>query len=258
MSKILGADFVLYKVTGGVPVAICHARDCTIDVTTEALETSGPTSYWSDFIGGYCGYTISCPGLVAYSDEMNFVQLLELQKSRTRFEWMAGDNVPGGVIYGGTVLITNTSLNSPFRDLVAFEMNATGCGEITIQKLPITKEVYLSDLGGVRLPGCPNPYPCMVLWYDGTIIGLANNADDVMTLFNSYEQNVYYQLVGTDTGCNFTMSIAWNSPDQPDWVPAEQGAGFVIGESGRIGDNNVIGETGRVGDNNVIGPIETP
>lgn len=254
----MGANFILYKVTDGAPIPICHARECTIEVNTEALEISGPNSYWSDFIGGYCGYTVSCSGLVDYSGEMNLLQLLELQMSRTKFIWMAGDAVPGGVIYGGTILLTRDSVSSPYRDLVAFDASATGCGELTIQKLPIIKEVYLSDLVGVRLPGCPNPYPCMVLWYDGTSIGLANNADEVMTVFNAYEGNQYYQLVGTDTGCNFTMSIAWNSPEQPDWVPAEQGAGFVLGRTGQVGDNDVIGETGQVGDNNVIGPIQTP
>ncbi len=58
--------------------------------------------------------------------------------------------------------------------------------------------------------------PWGVLWYDGTFIGVANNASGVISLFNSYSGNKFYKLTGTTTGCDFTMTIKWNSPDRPN------------------------------------------
>jgi hypothetical protein len=254
---IAGKDFVISIDVDGEPTPICYATDCIIDIQYEAREVIDPASNWKNYIGDMAGYTLSVPGLIAYSDVVNWVQLEQWAGQRKKLSWYASAFGDGGVTHSGTMLITGLNLTSQQNDAMKFDMNAVGCGPLVQQLLPIIKDVYLSDLGGVRLPGCPNPYPCVVLWYDGTVIGLANNADDVMTVFNNYEGNQYYQLVGTDTGCNFTMSIAWNAPEQPDWVPAEQGAGFVLGRTGHVGDNDVIGETGQIGDNNVIGPFQT-
>lgn len=255
---IRGRDFIIMIEVNGEQKPICHATDCIINIQYDAREVIDPTTNWRNYIGDLAGYTIQVPGVVSYNDDVNWVQLEQWAAQRTKLNWYASAFENGGVTHSGTLLITGLNLTSQQNDAMRFDLSAVGCGALVQQLLPIIKEVYLSDLGGVRLPGCPNPYPCMVLWYDGTTIGLANNADEVMTVFNAYEGNQYYQLVGTDTGCNFTMSIAWNSPEQPDWVPAEQGAGFVLGRTGQVGDNDVIGETGQVGDNNVIGPIQTP
>lgn len=254
---IYGSDFMFYIIKDGQPVGICHSNDCIIEATTEELQTTGPNDgRWGKFIPGQNTYTISVPGITVYSDDMNSVNLHDYQDNGSVIEWKASDAEEGGLQYSGQMFITRLSRSSLNTDINKFEMDARGTGPLQVIKAPYIKDVYLSNLFGVRLPGCPNPYPCMILWYDGTIIGLANNADDVITLFNQYDGNQYYQLIGTDTGCNFTMSIAWNSPERPDWVPAEQGAGFVLGRTGAVGDNDVIGQTGEVGDNNVIGPIE--
>lgn len=254
---IAGKDFMIEIEIDGEKVPICYSTDCIIDIQYDSREVIDPSSRWRNYIGDMAGYTIQVPGAIVYSSVVNWVQLEQWAAARKRLKWYASAYSSGGVIHSGTMLITGLSLSSQQDNIMRFDLSAVGCGELVQQLLPIIKDVYLSDLGGVRLSGCPNPYPCMVLWYDGTIIGLANNADDVMTVFNEYEGNQYYQLTGTDTGCNFTMSIEWDAPEQPDWVPAEQGAGFVMGRTGMIGDNDVIGQTGEVGDNNVIGPTET-
>lgn len=254
---ISGKDFMIAIEVDGERVPICYATDCIINIQYDNREVIDPASHWKNYIGDMAGYTIQVPGAVVYSSIVNWVQLEQWAGTRTRLNWFASAFENGGVTHSGTMLITGLNLSSQQDNIIRFDLSAVGCGELAQALLPIVKDVYLADLGGVRLPGCPNPYPCMVLWYDGTLIGLANNADDVMTIFNEYDGNQYYELTGTDTGCNFTMSIAWDAPEQPDFVPAEQGAGFVLGRTGMVGDNDVIGQTGAIGDNNVIGPFET-
>lgn len=255
---IVGKDFMITILVDGEKVPICYATDCNISIQYEAREIIDPASHWKNYIGDMAGYSIDVPAVLAYSAVVNWVQLEQWAANREKLSWFASAFENGGVIHSGTMLISGLNLTSQMNDVIRFDLSAVGCGPLIQQLLPIIKDVYLSNLGGIRLPGCPDPYPVGVLWYDGTFIGLANNADDVMTLFNEYDGNQFYQLTGTNAGCDFTMSIAWNSLEQPDWVPAEPGAGFVIGRTGMIGDNDVIGETGEVGDNNVIGPIETP
>lgn len=249
---IKGIDFNFYILRDGVPVAICHATDCTIEATTEELETTGPTNgRWASFIPGRNSYTISAPGLSVYHDDMNVVNLRDYQGAGTILEWRAGIDAEGGLQYRGRMFITSLSENSPVADILRYEMSARGTGPLEVVKNPLLRTVYLSDLFGVRLAGCPNPYPVAVLWYDGTVIGLANNPDDVISQFNAYAGNEYYVLSNPDNSCNFTMSIAWNAPNMPEWVPAEPGGmtGLWTGE----GDGGISpAETG----NDLITPFE--
>jgi len=239
-------------------VAVCHSRSCTLEYDREMLETSGPEGPDRRYLPGYRGGRVSADGLVVYQDTVNAVSVLE---------WLIGGNPvyfkftsekQGGVIMSGQMYIEHWEETGEMNSAATYSFDAPVDGPLIIDKQDIIKQVYLADILGVRLAGCPNPYPVGVLWYDGTFIGVANNAGDVIALFNNYPGNQYYRLTGTTSGCDFTMSIKWNAPDRPNWVLAEPGAGFVIGETGRVGDNNVIGQTGNPGDNNVIGPIETP
>lgn len=230
---IKGADFNFYILREGVPVAVCHSVDCVIETTTEELDTTGPTNgKWASYIPGINSYTISAPGISVYQDDMNVVDLREYQGAGNILEWRAGIDADGGLQYRGSMFITSLAQSSPHTDILRYEMSARGTGPLLIVKNPLIRSAYLSDLFGVRLPGCPNPYPVSVLWYDGSLIGLANNPDDVITQFNGYAGNEYYVLSSPDNSCNFTISIAWNAPEIPEWVPAEQGGltGLWTGE----------------------------
>lgn len=223
---IKGKDFVLEIEYGGTDnwLLLCYATDCVINMDFEAKEISGPQGQWRDYIGGYSGYTLSVPALTMFKEDMNFLQLEELAKARSKFRWRAGDEVPSGVVHSGTVLITNLSQTSQFRDAVKFDMSAIGCGEKETQLLPFSSTVYLADEDKVRLPGCPNPYPVSVYWYApggngiGTFIGIAFNNDEVVQLYNDYEENLYYTLSVGTTGCDFNLLSDWNAPFIPDVV----------------------------------------
>lgn len=229
MGVIKGKDFKFYIKRDGVPIAICKATDCTISINTEELETTAPNSgAFRHYLPGLHDIDIQVPGIVAYSDDMNFVQIQELQLSRTTFEWEASAFETGGLRYKGIAFIRTSSQTSNYRDLLRFDASLRVTGGLTIEKGNIISRVYLANLQGIRLQGCPNPYPVSVLWYDGTIIGLANNPDDVITQFNAYAENEWYTLSEPDNSCNFTMSTVWNAPEIRTFVPAQQGSDIAL------------------------------
>lgn len=251
MGVIKGKDFMFSILLDGDLEILCHATDFTLNVATKILESTGPANgLWDTFIPAGNSYTLSVPGVVTYTDPLNIVQLQLLQKANTIVSWLAGIDQSGGLQYSGSMFISNTNMTSQFRDAVKFDMAAQGTGELMIRRLPISRQVYLASTKGIRLAGCPNPYPVGILWYDGTFIGVAADADDVMSLFNEYAvtQGGYLTIVGSSGGCDFTMEIAWNSPLSPTFIPAEPGDGFVIG--GRVSDE-VLGESNS--NHNVIG-----
>lgn len=216
-----GKDFMLYIVDNNVERVVCHATDFTISEDYDNIEISGPQSKWRDYLASYAGYTLSVPGVIAYLDDVNIIQLKQWARQGRKLQWLGSAFENGGVRESGTMLITNLTQTAQFRDAMRFDMSAVGCGEPLTNLLPINKVVYLSDFDNVRLPGCPNPYPVYVYWYDGTLIGVADNPDDVTNLFNNYIRNIYYQISPGLTGCDFNMSAAWNSPQPiPDVIYA--------------------------------------
>jgi predicted secreted protein len=248
---IKGRDVILYmNNTAGDMVPVCHSRACSLSYDREMLETSGPEGPDRRYLPSYRGGTVSSDGLLVYQDQVNGISVLEWLQGGNIVYFKFATSTQGGLILSGQMYIQQWEMTGDMNNVATYSFSAPIDGPLVITKADIIKQVYLSDLGGVRLAGCPNPYPVGLVWYDGTFIGVANNGGDVMTLFNNYPGNQYYRLTGTDGGCNFTMAIKWNAPTQPNWVPAVPGAGFVIGQDGQ--NDNVIGQDGN--NNNVIGP----
>lgn len=221
---------------------LCHATDFTLNTQTESLETTGPNNgRWRSFIPGLNSYTIAVPALVSYTEAFNIVQLQERQYAGSVIEWFAGVSLSGGLTYHGFMFITSINMTSQLRDAVKFDLTAQGTGPQDILKLPISKTVPLTDIYGVRLAGCPNPYPVGVLWYDGTFIGPAANADGVISVFNTYAatQGGFVSLTGYTGGCDFNMQVEWNSPLDPEFIPAVAAAGFAM--RGRFADEAIGG-----------------
>lgn len=231
MAIIKGSDFAFYITTDSGKEIVCHATDFSMTVNTDEIEITGPADgAWRKFLPGLHNYTLSVPGLVAFTDPMNAVQLQDIQYSRKIVEWTAGLDPNGGLQYTGQMFITTMTITAQTRDAVKFDMAARGTGPQTILKNPITKSVYLSDRSGNRLAGCPNPYPVGVLWYDGTFIGPAGNEDEVISVFNEYavSQGAFLTLVSYTGGCDFVMQVAWNSPLNPDVIYAVSAPGFAL------------------------------
>ncbi|WP_343702688.1 hypothetical protein [Chitinophaga sp.] len=239
---IKGKDFIISIEVGGVRRPICYATDCVIDLTYGTRKIADPTTHWRNYLGDDAGYTLQVPGVVAYKAVVNYAQIKAWADQRQRVRWYATAFENGGVVHTGEMLITGLNLTSQMRDVVKFDMSAIGCGPLDDQYLPINTAVYLADGGKQRLAGCPNPYPVSVYWYDanggiGDFIGIALNADNVITLFNEYAGNQYYQLTGYTTGCDFNLQSQWDAPFVPDvvYAIATPGLGLSPDQNNNLG-----------------------
>lgn len=253
-----GKDFKMFVQRGANLVQVCYATDFEINVDFGTLEVSGPQSRWRDYIADYNGYTLSAPGLTVYkSDTFNYLDFLKAGAAGTRLNWEGSAFPNGGIRHRGTMLVTSLNQSSPLNEVLKFTMTAIGCGEMAIVYLPTTQVVYLANFNNVRLAGCPNPYPVSIFWYDGTLIGLAMNADDVIQTFNSYsaQQGGLYTLTTVAPGsCNFNMSIAYEAPKPyPTVIYAQQGADFALSTD----QNNDVVVSPDQDNNLVLTPIGT-
>lgn len=249
--KIKGKDLLLYLGEGDptMATAICLIKDCTLSIQGEKLETSGPGSYFRTYIYGYIGATLSAEGLVAYNAPMNVVQLQEFLLDRKIISYKFTAFETGGLVYSGQLLIDKVDNSSPDKEYAGFTLDATITGKPGIDKTNTLKTVYLANTSGVRLPGCPNPYPVKIYWYDGAQIGIAFDPVDVINIFNQYPSNTELTLTGFSSGCDFTLSAAWSASFVPDYILASD-----INEDLALADEyiNIIGD----GEGNGLAPVE--
>lgn len=239
---IKGADFIFRVKKGDNYIVVCYATDCQINRTFETREISGPQGKDRDYISDYRGYTISIPFLVVYTEAYNYIDFSNAAEAGEKLEWAASAFENGGVVYSGSVLVTELDLSSQMRDVMKVDCTLQGCGEFKTDYVPVDTTVYLSDFNKVQLAGCPNPYPVSVFWYDLSLIGLADNPDDVISIFNDYSlaNGGYYILTSSvDGGCLFNMQIQYNAPQPwPTTVFAQPGAEFALSDNQTI--NNAL------------------
>jgi|GEM_PF-4834496 len=221
---VLGKDLMLYTGTGALTAesVICLLKDCTLSISADLLETTGPGGKFKRYVYSAIGYTISGNGIVSYTAINNLVQIQEQLIAWQKINWKFTAFHSGGLIYSGVLLWNNVDNSSMFSDAAQFSFQATGDGDFGIEKIPFLKTVYLADQFGNRLPGCPDVYPVKVFWVDGSLMGIAYDQVDVINLFNSYPSNTSLTLNGYTSGCDFNLSAAWNATDVPDWIVAEK------------------------------------
>lgn len=240
MKIIKGRDFILSIIKDGTPTPVCYSTDFTINRVRDLKEISGLQGLDRDYIPSYKGYTIGISGVVSYIDGYTYLDLEAAFEAGTRLEWMGTDAENGGVIHKGVVLLNNLSWATPVRADFTFEAAAIGCGPKETIRQPISSSVYLADETKVRLVGCPNPYPVAVFWYGpdgnspGVLLGVALNSDNVISLYNDYVGNEFYQLTGNTTGCDFNLLSAWNAPFVPTVIFAEPTPGLGLSPNQEI------------------------
>lgn len=247
---IKGRDLVLYIGEGDptMATAICLLKDCTLSIQSEKLETSGPSTYFKTYVYSYIGAALSAEGLVAYNPSMNVVQLQEFLLARKVISYRFTAFTNGGLIYSGQLIIDGVDNTSPYAEFSGFTLNATVTGEPALTKTDTFKTVFLANLEGVRLPGCPDPYPVKIYWYDGSLIGIAYDQADVINLFNTYPANTELTLTGYTSGCDFTLTAAWSASFVPDYILASDVNDDLALADGYI---NIIGD----GDGSGLSPI---
>jgi len=232
MGVVLGYDFVLYIEKAGQQIPVCYSEDVQINRTFETKEISGPQGRARYYVYDMIGYTIQIPILVSWATPGNYLDLAEFGENGETIKWKASSYKDGGVVLSGEALLTGLNLTSQMRDMIKTDVSLIGSGPILTERLPIQTVVYLSDFDKIQLVGCPNPYPVTVFWYDHTMIGIATNADDVISIFNQYSANhgaLYMLTSSVDGGCNFNMDISFTAEEPyPTTIFARPGGTFAI------------------------------
>ncbi|MFB6456478.1 phage tail tube protein [Chitinophaga sp. Hz27] len=220
---VMGKDLMLYTGDNLSTVdVICLLQDCTLTINADTTETTGPGGKWKRSIYSALSYSISGNGIVSYYNSNNLLQIQEQLIAWKKIKWKFTRFSSGGLIYSGSLLWTSVENTSPYSDASQFSFQAIGDGEVTVQKIPFNKTVYLANQNGVRLDGCPDVYPVRVYWIDGTPIGIAYDQVDVISQINNYPSNTDFTLTGYTTGCDFNLSAPWNAQNIPNWIIAEK------------------------------------
>ncbi len=94
-----------------------------------------------------------------FADEVNGITVLEWLRDGKQVSFAITTEEQGELILSGKMYIQQFELTGEMNGAAIYSFNGPIDGPLSIDKLDIVKPVYLSDLGGVRLPGCPNPYP---------------------------------------------------------------------------------------------------
>ncbi|MGE7777385.1 hypothetical protein ACQKLP_21885 [Chitinophaga sp. NPDC101104] len=219
-----GKDFIIYTELNGVETPICYATDCVFDFQYSTRRIVDPTTRWRKFLADDISYTIQVPGVVVFRANINWVQLKKWADAGAEVKWRASAYAVGGYSLSGSMLITSLNFTSQMRDVIKFDMSATGTGMQEDVFQPIPADVFLADASMDRLFGCPDPYPVSLFWYNsdgtapGALMGIAYNADDVISVFNAYAENQYFQLTGYTSGCDFSLLAEWDAPFVPSVI----------------------------------------
>lgn len=227
MQIIKGRDFNIYIEKNGVPTRVCNATDFVYQSVRDTVEISGPQGQDRDYVAAKKGYTINITGVVTYIDGYSYLDIETAFNAGAKVKWTGRDILNGGIVHTGTILFTNMAWASPVRGDFTFDYSAIGCGPKETLRLPIPSEVYLADANFERLFGCPNPYPVSVFWYNedgnapGDLLGIAYNADDVVTLYNNSVLNEYYIISVAATACDFNLLSNWDAPFIPTVIFAQ-------------------------------------
>ncbi|QJB39723.1 hypothetical protein HF324_18415 [Chitinophaga oryzae] len=240
---ILGIDLILSMGTG-TPVPVCHSKSCTLSRSRDYLTITDPTGPDEKYLPSIKRGTVAAEGLMVYKESINGISVLEWLENGSLVGFSFRTSASGGLIISGKMYIDHWEETGDYSSALSYSFTGKINGPMQIVKSTVQKTVYLADVTGVRLPQCPNPYPANIFWYDGTLLGIAYDVPDVISLFNSYPVNKDLRLTGFSSGCDFTLSVGWTAETSPDWIVAENISdrmAIAASELNIIGDGDVAG-----------------
>ena len=176
-----GVEVNLYLLVSGVYQIVGRATDTTITVNSEIQETttkntlSGKTF---DYTGKY-SYKLDCKGLTNLVDISNIVLFQNAMMQQRKLLFLFTDN--NFIQYSGTVLVTDTSTDSPVKAVSQSTYSFQGDGDLTVVTTdippvpPITGSVQIIDQFGTVIAVVPAPGTYGVLRFDTIDNGGAAN-----------------------------------------------------------------------------------
>lgn len=139
MAAILGKNIILKisSVSGSSisPIVIGCARSCTLDISTEMLESSNTEAgFWASFVAAKNSFTVSSDN-IAYYDAAKFdtEDLLDAQINRKLlgFQFSITDGTTTKTV-SGSAYITSSSITGADNEIGTFSVQLQGTGALTV------------------------------------------------------------------------------------------------------------------------------
>lgn len=132
MTPLLGKDFVLYTVEGGVNKPVVCATEITITVEQEVKEATKPTATrWRSVYVGGVQYSISCNGLQVIDETATTgTDLMNKIRTGASVQWVAQGG--GSKVYSGSIVPASATITAPAEGFSTFSFTAQGDGELVI------------------------------------------------------------------------------------------------------------------------------
>jgi predicted secreted protein len=131
--KVQGKNIILYKTSGGVDTVFACSTNCTFNVQVNQVDVTSQSSAWfTEYKIDKASWNVSCDGIVTL-DGYSYADMLANQLARTsiniKFSINNGTSI---VVLSGSAIITNISINAPYKDISTYTINLQGVGAYVI------------------------------------------------------------------------------------------------------------------------------
>lgn len=128
-----GKDIMLYANLNGVKKPFCHARNTTLSVDVDLIESTTRNNIrGKTYEYGHYSYTLSLDGLSTLDDDANFLVLLQAavlgRKIGYYFEAVNNKNLQ----FFGNLLVPHIEIDSPHDAISSFKGTLQGDGDFSI------------------------------------------------------------------------------------------------------------------------------
>lgn len=131
--KVQGKNIILYKTAGGVDTVFACSTNCTFNVQVEQVDVTSQSSAWfAEYKIDRASWNISCDGIVTLAG-YSYADMLATQLARTPINVKFSiNNGSSFVVLSGSAIITNISINAPYKDISTYTVNLQGVGAYAI------------------------------------------------------------------------------------------------------------------------------
>lgn len=131
--KVQGKNIILYKTAGGVDTVFACSTNCTFNVQVEQVDVTSQSSAWfAEYKIDRASWNISCDGIVTLGG-YSYADMLATQLARTPINVKFSiNNGSSFVVLSGSAIITNISINAPYKDISTYTVNLQGVGAYAI------------------------------------------------------------------------------------------------------------------------------
>ncbi|RCW38663.1 phage tail tube protein [Marinilabilia salmonicolor] len=137
MGYINGTDLLLFHDDGAAQTPFAGSTSHSLSINNELRDAATKDSAdWLEKIYGRSDWSISCDGLVSFTDTYNYEQLFDMMLAKEDIDVVFALNAAGtpdtsNTQYTGTVKIESLELTAPDNDNSTYSVTLQGSGPIT-------------------------------------------------------------------------------------------------------------------------------